>query len=299
MTQCSSSRTTHPSRSRGFTLIELLVVIAIIAILAAILLPVLSKAQRNSLRTVDINNMKQMAAASFMYASDFNDWLPVSTLGSGNDSPTIVDILQGIHYTRYIAINPVYGNPALTPNMQIPQNYEPYDQNMGLLYGGGQIQNANVFFCPLLQDPLLSPSQYSTPRFLSSDSGGVVRSPYMYNPRVVSAGLPGEPPQNLERKYEKTTDVHQMDVFILDYMAPESTNANPDATTSPTGVPFDIQDWPQWPSAGTEVTFTDGSVSYANLTPLMPLITTKLVATETAASYEGYDEIFSYIQSQP
>lgn len=72
---------------RGFTLIELLVVIAIIAILAALLLPSLSKAKARGLAVSCINNLKQLQTCWHLYAVDHNDTLPpnnsVADLTSG------------------------------------------------------------------------------------------------------------------------------------------------------------------------------------------------------------------------
>jgi len=72
-----------PASRGGFTLIELLVVIAIIAILAAILLPVLASAKIRAQRAECMNNMKQLAAGIIIFDGDHNDTYPPAGWDNG------------------------------------------------------------------------------------------------------------------------------------------------------------------------------------------------------------------------
>lgn len=64
------------NRQKGFTLIELLVVIAIIAILAAILFPVMTAAKESAQVTQCCANLSQISKAVSMYVDEYNGWYP-------------------------------------------------------------------------------------------------------------------------------------------------------------------------------------------------------------------------------
>ncbi len=71
-----NSAVAQVGRRRAFTVIELLVVIAIIAILAALLLPVLSRAKVAGERTSCLNNLRQIDLFMQLYTDDNNDVFP-------------------------------------------------------------------------------------------------------------------------------------------------------------------------------------------------------------------------------
>jgi len=77
-------KTTTPTK-QAFTLIELLVVIAIIAILAAMLLPVLSQAKGKAKGLACLNNGKQMMTAMILYTVDSNEFFPPNPDGGTTD----------------------------------------------------------------------------------------------------------------------------------------------------------------------------------------------------------------------
>lgn len=63
----------NSGKNTGFTMMELLVVIALIAILAAILLPTLSRSKSQTRSIACLNNLRQLTLSWHLYAGDFND----------------------------------------------------------------------------------------------------------------------------------------------------------------------------------------------------------------------------------
>ena len=79
-------------RSTGFTLIELLVVIAIIAILAAILFPVFSRAREKARQTSCLSNLKQLGLATQMYVQDYDECFSMSVYLAGAQAYTMYHV---------------------------------------------------------------------------------------------------------------------------------------------------------------------------------------------------------------
>src|SRR5215469_12404081 len=167
--------------SFGFTLIELLVVIAIIAILAALLLPVLSQAKDRAYTAKCLSNHKQLAAAWYMYKDD-------------NAGKLVLNETQGTNYPSW-----VQGNYGSSPNDQTNTAL----LQMGLLYP--YLRSDGIYRCPA--DPTVHVRSYSMQSQIAPYFWGSPVDPEAMN------GMPGYPGMFTETQLKRLSPADTL-VFL-------------------------------------------------------------------------------------
>ena len=230
-------RVKGPLHPRGaFTLIELLVVIAIIAILAGMLLPVLSKAKSKGQAIVCLNNLSQLQKAWQMYTDDNDDMMPLTELDSGGPP----------HY-RARPGSWVLGNSVLDPNTTNVQS--------GTLFP--YLQTVSVFRCP-------------SDRTLTNPQGGKrfpVNRSYTVNATLnAKGGLIIAPVPPFMNVVKLASVVNASRVWVFTESSPFTAMPGDPVFDFFFGSPLPVQLWGDIPtdrhSQGCNLSFADGHAEF-------------------------------------
>jgi prepilin-type processing-associated H-X9-DG protein/prepilin-type N-terminal cleavage/methylation domain-containing protein len=232
---------TSRSRENSFTLIELLVVIAIIAILAALLLPVLSRAKVTAQSVACLNNLKQLQICCHLYSVDFNDYLPP------NDSVAVAD-----------SDTPIAKGTSWLPDLDADAEINPSNIINGLLFQYNT--SLPIYHCPADKSTLETPTGQPLPqlRWRSYNMSQSVNGYQDYNAEL-----------ELLPSWKKFTQIRLPTPSNLFVFIDENEDTIEDAEfgNPPVGSPYYVQNiWWDMPAnrhnQGANLSFADGHVEH-------------------------------------
>jgi len=223
---------TNANAAKGFTGLELLVVVAVLAILAALLLPTLSRAKDKVKRSTCLNNLKQIAKGVHMYADDFNQILfPIV-----NSSEPFWNPMAFYEWTAYDPLMRSYAGMKGAPSPQDKLFACPADR---FYYGE---TNGDYVLVPQ-SEHLQSKSSYSSYAFNAGNA--VIRT---------KQAFPGMFPGIMESKFS-SIEIPAKTVLVAEFPALDGYSWH---KPSPSGKDC-------YNNAPNMLSFVDGHVSYVKM----------------------------------
>jgi prepilin-type N-terminal cleavage/methylation domain-containing protein/prepilin-type processing-associated H-X9-DG protein len=234
----------------AFTLIELLITISIIAILAAILLPVISRARQAAVNVNCLNNERQLQLCWQLYTMDNNDFLvPNNSLAFfTDDTNTISSTIQGVSW-----LPDVDAKTEINPSNIISGLLFQYNSQLGIYHCPGDLSTLEVTD----DGPMLTQSRWRSYN-LSQSMNGYPNFPMPGYPNGIGQYIP---------MWAKLKDVRgpmPQDAFVF---IDEDSDAISDAEFGMPTQPYYQGDvWWDLPSSrhnqGGNLSFADGHVEH-------------------------------------